>query len=73
MVDENPAPTVAWNETAAMAGGRMRLTAAGSVVVVGERGDPLGRITRDEIERCRRRGNWLDAILVRDLVRLPAT
>ena len=28
----------------------------------------LGHITRADIDRCRRHGNWLDAVLVVDLV-----
>lgn len=68
---DSRAPTVEWNETAAMAVGRMRAADVASLVVMGGRGR-LGRITLAEIERCRSQGNWLDAVLVRDLVCLPA-
>lgn len=70
MATESGAPTVEWNETAAMAIGRMRAADVASLVVLGGRGR-LGQITLAEIERCRSQGNWLDAVLVRDLVDLP--
>ena len=72
MTKEQGTPTVEWNETAAMAIGRMRAADVASLVVMGGRGR-LGRITLAELGRCRSQGNWLDAVLVRDLVRLPAT
>lgn len=73
LADAGPrAPTVEWNETAAMAAGRMRAADVASLVVLADSGR-LGRITLAEIERCRSQGNWLDAVLVRDLVRPPTS
>ena len=58
---------VEWNHTAAMAEARMRASGCDLLHVV-DGGRRLGYITRADIERCRRHGNWLDAVLVVDLV-----
>ncbi len=36
--------------------------------MVGADGRPIGRVTRRDIERRANHGNWLDAVLVPDLV-----
>jgi hypothetical protein len=58
---------VEWNETAGMAERRMRISKRESLMVVAD-GRPIGRLTRRDIERCANHGNWLDAVMVRDLV-----
>ncbi len=58
---------VEWNHTAAMAEARMRAGGCDILQVV-DGGKRLGHITRADIERCRRHGNWLDAVLVVDLM-----
>ncbi|HRY25958.1 MAG: hypothetical protein H6852_12340 [Geminicoccaceae bacterium] len=58
---------VEWNQTAAMAEARMRAGGCDMLQVVDGR-RLLGHITRADIDRCRRHGNWLDAVLVVDLV-----
>lgn len=58
---------VEWNQTAAMAEARMRAGGCDVLQVLdGKR--CLGHITRADIDRCRRHGNWLDAVLVVDLL-----
>jgi predicted transcriptional regulator len=61
---------VQWNETAGMAAHRMRVGGVDSLAVVAD-GRPIGRITRRDIERCENQGNWLEAVMVRDLVGEP--
>ena len=61
---------VQWNETAGMAAHRMRVDGVDSLDVVAD-GRPIGRITRRDIERCENQGNWLEAVMVRDLVGEP--
>lgn len=61
---------VQWDESAGMAAHRMRVGDVESLDVVAD-GRPIGRITRRDIERCENRGNWLEAVMVRDLVGEP--
>ena len=50
-----------------MAERQMRVIGLESLtVVVDDR--PIGRITRRDIERCNNYGNWLEAVMVLDLV-----
>jgi hypothetical protein len=58
---------VEWNETAGMAERHMRIGKRESLMVVAD-GRPIGRVTRRDIERCANHGNWLDAVMVLDLV-----
>lgn len=62
--------TVQWNETAGMAERHMRIGKLESLTVLAD-GRPIGRITRRDLERCEDQGNWLDAVMVRDLVHEP--
>lgn len=59
--------TVQWNETAGMAERHMRMGKLESVTVVAD-GHPIGHITRRDLERCEDHGNWLEAVMVLDLV-----
>ena len=61
---------VQWHETAGLAAHRMRVDGVDSLDVVAD-GQPIGRITRRDIERCENQGNWLEAVMVRDLVGEP--
>lgn len=63
-----PEETIEWNETAQMALHRMWVCDVDRLLVMAE-GEPLGRITRRDLERCEACGNWLDAVMVVDLVR----
>jgi hypothetical protein len=62
--------TIQWNETAAMAARRLRQGRLSSLTVMAD-GRPIGQIRLADIERCERNGNWLDAVMVHDLVRRP--
>jgi len=59
--------TVQWNETAGMAERHMRIGKLESLMVVAD-GRPIGRITKRDIDRCANHGNWLEAVMVLDLV-----
>jgi len=59
--------TVQWNETAGMAQRHMRIGKLESLMVVAD-DRPIGRITRRDIDRCADHGNWLEAVMVLDLV-----
>jgi len=59
--------TVQWNETAGMAERQMWIGKLESLTVVAD-GRPIGHITRRDLERCEDHGNWLEAVMVRDLV-----
>lgn len=60
-------PTVEWNECAGLAARRMASCKLESLRVVAD-GRPIGRISRRDIDRCRHHGNWLESVLVRDLI-----
>ncbi len=62
--------TVQWNETAGLAERQMRMAGLESLTVVAD-GRPIGRITRRDLERCENHGNWLEAVMVLDLVQEP--
>lgn len=62
--------TIEWNQTADMAAHRMRHSGIDSLVVVAN-DRPLGKVTLRDIERCQASGNWLDAVIVLDLVNEP--
>lgn len=59
--------SVQWNESVGAAQRMMRVAGLESVMVIGDN-QPIGRITRRDIERCLNQGNWLEAVMVRDLV-----
>ena len=63
-------PTVEWNQSAGLAARRMRIERLESLEVVAD-GKPIGRITRRDIERCEHHGNWLEAVMVADLIPEP--
>jgi len=66
-----PSPaTVEWNETVAMAAERMHAGRCEALAVVNG-AQPVGTVTRQDIERCEAQGNWLDSVLVIDIIRRP--
>jgi hypothetical protein len=64
------APTVEWNESAGLAARRMSLEKLESLEVMAD-GKPVGRVTRRDIDRCEKHGNWLEAVMVLDLISEP--
>lgn len=60
--------TVEWNETVAMARHRMRAACCDALSVV-QGAEAVGTVTLQDIERCERQGNWLDSVLVVDIIR----
>jgi hypothetical protein len=62
--------TVEWNQSAGLAARRMRLERLESLEVVAD-GRSIGRISRRDIERCEAHGNWLEAVMVADLIPEP--
>ena len=61
---------VEWNETAGMAERHMRIGKLESLTVVAD-GHPIGHVTRRDIERCASNGNWLEAVMIFNLVHEP--
>ena len=59
--------SVEWNDAVGAARHSMQVAGLESVMVVADN-QPIGRITRRDIERCLNQGNWLEAVMVRDLV-----
>jgi hypothetical protein len=62
--------TAEWNESAALAARRMELGRLESLQVMAD-GKPIGRVSRRDIERCAHHGNWLEAVMVADLIPEP--
>lgn len=62
--------TIQWNETAAMAARRLRQGTVRSLTVMAD-DRVIGQIRLADIERCERNGNWLDAVMIHDLLRRP--
>lgn len=62
--------TIQWNDSAAVAARRLRHGMVTSLTVVSD-GRAIGQVRLADIERCERNGNWLDAVMVHDLVRQP--
>jgi hypothetical protein len=67
---EADSTTIQWNDSAAVAARRLRQGTLSSLTVVAD-GRPIGQVRLADIERCEDNGNWLDAVLVQDLVRPP--
>lgn len=66
----NGAHTIQWNESAAVAAKRLRDGVVASLTVVAN-GRSIGLIRVQDVERCERNGNWLDAVMVLHLLHTP--
>ncbi len=62
--------TVEWHDTAGAVEHLMRVERLESVDVMAD-GERIGGVTRRDIARCANHGNWLEAVLIRDLVGGP--
>ncbi len=64
------AHTIQWNESAAVAARLLGGGMVASVAVVAD-GHSIGPIRSQDVERCERDGNWLDALMVVHLLHRP--